>query len=132
MSRLSPGTFSTAARAVAVGGDPTVFVVEVDKIEAVRSNQRVFNLAPKYTPSATWLSEAINSMYAYYANVCHALLEDVPDDDDQRVFNLGPKYTPSATWLREALSQSAVRYGYILFNVAFVHLPHLVRRGSRV
>ena len=90
MSCLSPGTFSTPAqpRAVAVGGDSTVFVVEVDNIEAVRSSQRVFNLAPKYTPSATEL--------------------------------------------QEALSQSAARYGYILFSVAFVHLPHLITRGSRV
>ena len=90
MSCLSPGTFSTPAqpRAVAVGGDSTVFVVEVDNIEAVRS--------------------------------------------DQRVFNLAPKYTPSATELQEALSQSAARYVYILFSVAFVHLPHLIRRGSRV
>lgn len=35
-----------------MGGDSTVFVAEVDKIEAVRSNQKVFDLALKYTPSA--------------------------------------------------------------------------------
>ncbi|KAI0690233.1 WD40 repeat-like protein [Cerioporus squamosus] len=51
---FTPATFSTGAqpKAVAVGGDSTVFVAEVDKIEAVRSNQKVFELALKYSPSA--------------------------------------------------------------------------------
>ncbi|RPD75554.1 WD40 repeat-like protein [Lentinus tigrinus ALCF2SS1-7] len=50
----TPAIFSTAAqpKAIAVGGDSTVFVAEVDKIEAVRSNQKVFDVALKYTPSA--------------------------------------------------------------------------------
>ncbi|KAI8976703.1 WD40 repeat-like protein [Trametes punicea] len=50
----TPATFSTAAqpKAVAVGGDSTVFVAETESIEAVRSNQKVFDLALKYAPSA--------------------------------------------------------------------------------
>ncbi|RPD61277.1 WD40 repeat-like protein [Lentinus tigrinus ALCF2SS1-6] len=50
----TPAIFSTAEqpKAIAVGGDSTVFVAEVDKIEAVRSNQKVFDVALKYTPSA--------------------------------------------------------------------------------
>ncbi|KAI0763094.1 WD40 repeat-like protein [Trametes elegans] len=50
----TPANFSTAAqpKSVAVGGDSTVFVLETDKIEAVRSNQKVAELALKYTPSA--------------------------------------------------------------------------------
>ncbi len=35
-----------------MGGDSTVFVAEVDKIEAVRSNQKISELALKYSPSA--------------------------------------------------------------------------------
>ncbi|RDX44431.1 WD40 repeat-like protein [Lentinus brumalis] len=51
---FTPATFSTGAqpKAVAVGGDSTVFVAEVDKIEAVRSNQKISELALKYSPSA--------------------------------------------------------------------------------
>ena len=37
---------------IAIAGDGTLFVVEIDVIEAVRSNQRVFELKPKYSPSA--------------------------------------------------------------------------------
>ncbi|KAI0716528.1 WD40 repeat-like protein [Earliella scabrosa] len=50
----TPASFSTAAqpKGVAVGGDSTVFVAEVDSVEAVRSNQKVFALPLKYTPSA--------------------------------------------------------------------------------
>ncbi|KAL1949187.1 hypothetical protein VTO73DRAFT_10993 [Trametes versicolor] len=46
--------FSTATqpKAVAVGGDATVFVLETASVEAVRSNQKVFDLPLKYTPSA--------------------------------------------------------------------------------
>lgn len=49
-----PATFSTATqpKAVAISGDSTVFVLETSSVEAVRSNQKVFDLALKYTPSA--------------------------------------------------------------------------------
>ena len=51
---VRPASFSTAAqpKAVAVGGDSTVFVAEIDNVEAVRSNQKVFSIPLKYTPSA--------------------------------------------------------------------------------
>ncbi|PIL23440.1 hypothetical protein GSI_14751 [Ganoderma sinense ZZ0214-1] len=54
-SSFTPAQFSTAAQpkaGVAVGGDSTVFIAEVDTVEAVRSNQKVFDLKPKYAPSA--------------------------------------------------------------------------------
>ena len=50
-----PASFSTAAQpkaGVAVAGDSTVFVAEVESVEAVRSNQKVFDLPLKYSPSA--------------------------------------------------------------------------------
>ena len=50
-----PASFSTAAQpkaGVAVAGDSTVFVAEVESIEAVQSNQKVFDLSLKYSPSA--------------------------------------------------------------------------------
>ncbi|KAI1787572.1 WD40 repeat-like protein [Ganoderma leucocontextum] len=58
----TPASFSTAAQpkaGVAVGGDSTVFVAEVSSVEAVRSNQKVFELAPKYTPSAITASGSL-------------------------------------------------------------------------
>ncbi|TBU59918.1 hypothetical protein BD310DRAFT_905676 [Dichomitus squalens] len=51
----TPSSFSTAAQlkaGVAVNGDSTVFVVEVESVEAVPSNQKVFDLPLKYSPSA--------------------------------------------------------------------------------
>ncbi|KAI0631116.1 WD40 repeat-like protein [Trametes polyzona] len=53
-SSFTPASFWTAAqpRAVAVGGDETVFVLETEKVEAVRSNQKVFDLPLKYSASA--------------------------------------------------------------------------------
>lgn len=50
----SAARFSTATqpKAVAVGADATVFVLETESVEAVRSNQKVFDLPLKYTPSA--------------------------------------------------------------------------------
>ena len=64
-----PASFSTAAqpKGVAVGGDSTVFVAEVDSVEAVRSNQKVFALPLKYTPSAI---AAGGSVVAVGGEVC--------------------------------------------------------------
>ncbi|KAH9855356.1 WD40 repeat-like protein [Lenzites betulinus] len=55
----TPASFSTATqpKAVAVSGDSTVFVLETSSVEAVRSNQKVFDLVLKYTPSAIATSE---------------------------------------------------------------------------
>lgn len=35
-----------------MGADSTVFIAEIDSVEAVRSNQKVFDLPLKYTPSS--------------------------------------------------------------------------------
>ncbi|KAI0676451.1 WD40 repeat-like protein [Trametes maxima] len=50
----TPAAFTTASqpKSVAVAADSTAFVLETQNIEAVRSNQKVFDLALKYTPSA--------------------------------------------------------------------------------
>lgn len=50
----SPAVSSTASqpRAVTVASDSTVFVAEASGVEAVRSNQKVFELKPKFTPSS--------------------------------------------------------------------------------
>lgn len=49
-----PAVSSTASqpRAVTVASDSTVFVAEASGVEAVRSNQKVFELKPKFTPSS--------------------------------------------------------------------------------
>ncbi|EJF61335.1 hypothetical protein DICSQDRAFT_170098 [Dichomitus squalens LYAD-421 SS1] len=54
-NEYKPSSFSTAAQlkaGVAVNGNSTVFVVEVESVEAVPSNQKVFDLPLKYSPSA--------------------------------------------------------------------------------
>lgn len=45
-----PGSSRTASqpKSIAVTGDLTVFISEIDKVEAFRSNQKVFELKPKY------------------------------------------------------------------------------------
>ncbi len=39
-------------KSLAISDDSTVFVVEVDVVEAIKSNQRVYNLKPNFTPSS--------------------------------------------------------------------------------
>ena len=39
-------------KSVAIAGDSTVFVIEADGIEAVRSNQKLQHFPTKFTPSA--------------------------------------------------------------------------------
>lgn len=45
-----PASSKTASqpKSIAVTGDLTVFISEIDTVEAFRSNQRVFELKPKY------------------------------------------------------------------------------------
>ncbi|CCL99609.1 uncharacterized protein FIBRA_01627 [Fibroporia radiculosa] len=49
-----PAICSTASqpKAVAVAGDSTVFIAEVNEVEAIRFNQKVSELKPKFSPSA--------------------------------------------------------------------------------
>ena len=54
-------------KSVAVAEDSTVFVVEIGVVEAIRSNQKVHELKPKYTPSAV---AAHGSTVAVGAEVC--------------------------------------------------------------
>lgn len=57
----SEASFATASqpKAVATASDSTVFVAEINAVEAVRSNQRVFELKPKFTPSAVAASGSV-------------------------------------------------------------------------
>lgn len=43
---------ATQPKSVAVAGDSTLFVVEIDLVEAIRSNQKVHELKPSFSPSA--------------------------------------------------------------------------------
>lgn len=56
-----PASFATAAqpKALAVAADATVFVAEAGGVEAVRANQRVFELKPKFSPSAVAASGSV-------------------------------------------------------------------------
>ncbi|KAI0918644.1 hypothetical protein AcW1_009523 [Taiwanofungus camphoratus] len=58
-----PAVCPTASqpKAVATASDSTVFVVEADGVEAIRSNQKVFELKPKFATSAV---SAVNSVLA--------------------------------------------------------------------
>ena len=48
----SSGFDDRVRETLAITGDDTLFVVEINVIEAIRSNQQVFELKPKYSPSA--------------------------------------------------------------------------------
>ena len=49
-----PASSKTAAqpKSVAIAGDSTVFISEIDTVEAFRFNQKVFEQKPKYQPGA--------------------------------------------------------------------------------
>ena len=49
-----PASVGTAAqpKSIAVAADGTVFVSEIEHIEAFRSNQKVFDQKPKFAPSS--------------------------------------------------------------------------------
>ncbi|KAG6830033.1 hypothetical protein H0H87_009496 [Tephrocybe sp. NHM501043] len=56
----SPGiTTSSQPKSIAVAGDGTVFVVEINSVEAFRSNQRVLEHTPKSVVNAVAASEGI-------------------------------------------------------------------------
>ncbi|KAK7462716.1 WD40 repeat-like protein [Stygiomarasmius scandens] len=56
---FSPASLATSSqpKSVAVAGDGSVLVVEIDTVEVVRSNQKVFELKPKYKPSSVAASK---------------------------------------------------------------------------
>ncbi|TFY62674.1 hypothetical protein EVJ58_g3719 [Rhodofomes roseus] len=60
-SSFVPASFSAGSqpKSLAVAADSTVFVAEANGIEAIRSNQRVFELKPKFTPSAVSASGSV-------------------------------------------------------------------------
>jgi WD repeat-containing protein 1 (actin-interacting protein 1) len=60
-SHSSPASFSAASqpKSLAVASDGTVFIVEPNGIEAVRSNQKVAELKTKASPSAVAASQNI-------------------------------------------------------------------------
>ena len=43
---------ATQPKSIAIAGDSTVFISEIDIIEAFLFNQKVFELKPKYQPGA--------------------------------------------------------------------------------
>ncbi|KAJ3552698.1 hypothetical protein NM688_g4017 [Phlebia brevispora] len=61
VSSFVQASFSTASqpRSIAIAADSTVFVAEINGVEAIRSNQRVFELQPKFTPSAVAASGSV-------------------------------------------------------------------------
>ncbi|KAF8155889.1 WD40-repeat-containing domain protein [Crassisporium funariophilum] len=60
-SSFVPASTGTAAqpRSIAIAGDSTVFVTEIDTVEAFRSNQRVLEQKPEYQPGAIAASGSI-------------------------------------------------------------------------
>ncbi|THH00974.1 hypothetical protein EW026_g1639 [Hermanssonia centrifuga] len=61
VSGFIQSSFSTASqpKSLAVAGDSTVFVAEVNVVEAIRSNQKVYDFQPKFTPSAVAASGSV-------------------------------------------------------------------------
>ncbi|KAL4079520.1 WD40-repeat-containing domain protein [Scleroderma citrinum] len=63
---------SSQPKTLAIAGDGTLFAAEINGIEAIRSNQRVFELKPKYSPSSIGATRNIvavgaedNMVYVY-------------------------------------------------------------------
>ncbi|KAH7925452.1 WD40 repeat-like protein, partial [Leucogyrophana mollusca] len=54
VNQFSPASFSSASqpKSLAIAPDSTAFIAETGSVEAVRDNQRVFELKPSYGPSA--------------------------------------------------------------------------------
>jgi len=47
-------------KSISVAEDGTVFVAEINGVEAIRDNQKVFELKTSYTPSAVAASRSFN------------------------------------------------------------------------
>lgn len=58
---------SSQPKSVAVTDDATIFVAETSTVEAIRSNQKVFELSTKYAPSVV---AAVKSTVAIGGEVC--------------------------------------------------------------
>ena len=83
---LRPASVPTASqpKSLAIAGDSTVFVMEINTIEAFRSNQRVFQQTPKFTSSAIAASgstiaigdEVCNGSFSVVARLKHSRSKD--------------------------------------------------------
>ena len=79
-----PASLSTKSqpKSVAVGGDGSVFLAEINGLEVVRDNQKTFELSTSFTPSAI---DAYGSMVAvggevgYLYHSCAPLATDSSD-----------------------------------------------------
>ncbi|KAI0084155.1 WD40-repeat-containing domain protein [Irpex rosettiformis] len=60
-SSFVPATYSTEGqpKSLAIASDSTIFIAEPDRVEAIRSNQKVYELKTKYVPTAVGASGLI-------------------------------------------------------------------------
>lgn len=68
-----PASSKTASqpKSVAIGEDGTVFIAEINNIEAIRDNQKVFDLKVSYTPNSV---AAIKGLVAFGGEVSKRLI----------------------------------------------------------
>ncbi|KIM91564.1 hypothetical protein PILCRDRAFT_810844 [Piloderma croceum F 1598] len=61
-NNYTPASSATASqpKSISVADDGTVFIAEINGVEAIRDNQKVFELKTSYTPSAVAASKSIN------------------------------------------------------------------------
>lgn len=74
MSFYSPAVCETSSqpKALALAEDSTLFVAEVNGVDAIRSNQKLFELKTKYGPNSVAVSK---SLVAVGGDVCsHTLV----------------------------------------------------------
>ncbi|KIY47510.1 WD40 repeat-like protein [Fistulina hepatica ATCC 64428] len=61
-------------QSIAASGDSTVFIVEIDSVECLRSNQKVYDLKPSYKPSVVAAHKFLVAIGGEVSILCHVLL----------------------------------------------------------
>lgn len=92
LTRHSQASFSTASQPkdIAVAADSTVFVAEINGVEAIRSNQRVFELQTKFAPSAVAASGSVVAVGGEVSDWLHIMAHSSlipPQDQKVRLYD---------------------------------------------
>ena len=89
-----PASFSTKSqpKSIAVGGDGSVFLAEINGLEVVRDNQKIFELSTSFTPSAVDVHGSLVAVGGevsclYHSSVLLAINNDDTKDAKARLYD---------------------------------------------